>query len=130
MYAVIGLGSGCTDRFYSLPASFYKADSSAVASSEPFLPQTPPTSSPYFQQRAARRNLTFELSNERGMQRERGKNVTPQDLSSGDREHSLGPRKAAILAKKRLPLGDIFEQPRSSTLKDYLTLTEPSSREG
>ena len=127
---MVNLRSGCTGQFHSLPASFYKADSSVVASSESFLPQTPPTSSPYFQQRAARRNLTLELSNERGLQRERDKNVTLQDRGSGDREHSLGPRKAAILAKKRLPLGDIFEQPRSSTLKDYLTLTEPSSREG
>lgn len=101
-----------------------------MALSEPFIPHTTPTSSPYFQ-RVARRNLTTELSDERG---ERGgsgggKNSTPWDHSLGGRENSLGPRKTAVLARKRLPLGDI-EQPRSWMLKDYLTIPEPSNREG
>lgn len=107
-----------------------------MASSEPFLPQAVPNSSPYFQ-RVTRRNLAIELSGERGKQSDRegqgsagGKELTPRGFNLDDRNHSLGPRKAAIVAQKRLPLGDIFEQPPPSTLKDYLTLSNPSNREG
>ena len=113
----------------SLTASFYKTDSQVVSLSDSFIPQTPPTSSPYFQ-RPARRNLNLDLSNEKGSPRDRegGKISTPQN--QGTREH-MGPRKAAIIARKRLPLGDIHEQTRSSTtLRDYLTFDEPSNREG
>ena len=38
VYAVIGLGTGCTAQGSSLPASFYKGASAAVAAA-PFLPQ-------------------------------------------------------------------------------------------
>ena len=39
VYAVIGLGTGCTAQGSSLPASFYKGASVAVAAA-PILPQT------------------------------------------------------------------------------------------
>lgn len=104
-----------------------------MASSEPFLPQATPNSSPYFQ-KVARRNLAIELSGDRATQSDRegrgsagDKELTPRGFNLDDRNHSLGPRKAAIAAQKRLPLGDIFEQPHASALKDYLT---PSNREG
>lgn len=103
--------------------------------SEPFLPQTTPTSSPYFQ-KVARRNLTLELSDERGTQsgRERssagGRKLPPWDFNLEDQDQSLGPRKVAVVARKRLPLGDIFDQPPTSSLKDYLTHSNPSNREG
>lgn len=95
-----------------------------------------PNSSPYFQ-KVARRNLAIELSGERGTQSDRegkgsagAKELTPWGFNFDDQNPSLGPRKAAIVAQKRLPLGDIFEQPHASTLKDYLTLSSPSNREG
>ena len=101
---------------------------------ESFLPQTPPTSSPYFQ-RPARRNLNLELSEDRRETSGRsstGDPTTPQDRGSGARG-ILGPRRAAVIARKRLPLGDICDQTTGiadSELKDYLTKDEPSSREG
>lgn len=110
-------------------ASFYKTDSPVMAVSQPFLPQTTPTSSPYFH-KVTRRNLSFELSNEKGEQkseRPSDKKLTPRDHSMSGRE-TLGPRKAAIFARRRLPLGDV--QSHDSTLKDYLTFDEPLNREG
>ena len=95
---------------------------------ESFLPETLPSSSPLFQ-RPARRSLTLELSNNR-----RGVGGTPPDRDSGG-QGLRGPRRAAVMARKRLPLGDICEQTTdgvasSSELKDYLTIDEPTSREG
>ena len=115
-------------------ASFYKTESPAV---ESFLPQTPPSSSPYFQ-RPARRNLNLELSTDRpqGVRGGPQPSTTPQDRDSGGRG-LLGPRRAAVIARKRLPLGDIREQTTavgvatgSSELKDFLTIDEPPSTEG
>ena len=111
----------------SVTASFYKTDS-CVMSSEPFLPKTPPTASPYFQ-RAPRRSLTFELSSDSEGGRAGGtNNLTPRDQSLGAREH-LGARKAAVITRRRLPLGDIAEHTQSS-VRDCLIPDEPPNRDG
>ena len=54
-------------------------------------------------------------------------NSAPARDHSGGREHSLGPRKAAILARKRLPLGDLHEQSQTTILNDILSAAEPLS---
>ena len=55
----------------------------------------------------------------------------PRGVKTSPQSH-LGPRKAAVMARKRLPLGNAPGQIRSgSEVKDYLEgLEEPPSREG